>query len=905
MIKRVFLHSVLLFSSVFSMVLGSVPIPESKTNNSSILFLENKGQWIDSLKFKAELADGILYFLPNKLIFDFTDQEDLHHLSSHGHQHDTLAPEWDGILNSHVISIDFFPNGNPKIEGSNPTVTKYNYIRGNDPKQWGVGVRAYQEINYQELYPGIDLEIKKGIQNLKYEYHLKPHAQASDIQMKYNGTDDLKVVNHQLFVKTSVNEWYEQRPYAYQIINGKKRTVKCDFHLHDNTVSFSLGHYNKNYELVIDPELIFSTSSGSFSDNWGNTACFDDDGNLYSGGTVWSHVGGCRSTSNDCNWNDTGFPTTVGAFQADFSGDLGDQDNRYVTDMGILKFDSLGTELLFATYLGGNDSDVPTSMIITPSGDLAILGITGSLDFPAAVNTFNGGLPDQPNTLHNFKNGTDLIITLLDGTDGSAVSNSRYMGGSDNDGFMKEVLLVNDGSNSFFTKNPLVNNYGDQFRGDINVDRDGNIYCGSVTASTDFNQINGFQTTHAGFSYDGIAFKLSNDLSNVIWNTYLGGANNDAIFGIQLDSLNNLFVTGGTSSRYITSTFPTTNEAVYPNSLGDTDGFISLISNDGSSLISSSYVGTNQHDQSYFVQLDEAQNVYLLGQTKGQIPITANATSVTNGGQFIQKWTYELDSIEFSSTFGSNNTNPSNIIPNISPTAFLVNDCGNIFVSGWGGRVNGSFTYSSDSRFLYNNYPSSQIGSYTSVRINYNGGFTQGMYTSSDAYQTTSTGSDFYVYVLSADATTPLFGSYFGGRTSVEHVDGGTSRFSKKGVIYQSVCANCGGNDDFPTYPDDNDQNTYPKNNEAENCNNGVFKYDLANLKAAIEEVNSCIDHETLFTNISLGGTDFVWEFGDGNGTFTVDPTSVSHTYEESGTYLVRLIASDITTCIGKDTAEI
>jgi hypothetical protein len=55
--------------------------------------------------------------------------------------------------------------------------------------------------------------------------------------------------------------------------------------------------------------------------------------------------------------------------------------------------------------------------------------------------------------------------------------------------------------------------------------------------------------------------------------------------------------------------------------------------------------------------------------------------------------------------------------------------------------------------------------------------------------------------VLEDDASALAYGSFFGGAQSNEHVDGGTSRFDRRGKIYQTVCTGCGGNSSFPTSP--------------------------------------------------------------------------------------------------------
>ncbi len=58
--------------------------------------------------------------------------------------------------------------------------------------------------------------------------------------------------------------------------------------------------------------------------------------------------------------------------------------------------------------------------------------------------------------------------------------------------------------------------------------------------------------------------------------------------------------------------------------------------------------------------------------------------------------------------------------------------------------------------------------------------------------------NDFYLAVFEMDMSALSYGTYFGGSLSEEHVDGGTSRFDRRGRVYEAVCAGCGSNDDFP-----------------------------------------------------------------------------------------------------------
>ena len=109
----------------------------------------------------------------------------------------------------------------------------------------------------------------------------------------------------------------------------------------------------------------------------------------------------------------------------------------------------------------------------------------------------------------------------------------------------------------------------------------------------------------------------------------------------------------------------------------------------------------------------------------------------------------------------------------ISPTAFLVSNCEQIYISGWGGEVN-------------SNNCSSQPGSCYAEEST-----TVGLPLTADAFQSTTDGSDFYLCVLTPNAQDVLYASYLGGAVSNEHVDGGTSRFDKNGSVYHAVCAGC------------------------------------------------------------------------------------------------------------------
>jgi gliding motility-associated-like protein len=838
-------YTLLLFIYLFGSIHTNA---QDHSNNSKIRFVENKNQWPNNVLYRADLPGGKLFAEKNRLTYVFYDTKILSEIHNKRHQpsaNNSRAIEEEPMMRLHAFCVDFAgANLSSEIVSENRNPEKNNFYIGVDPSGWATNVSSFGKINYKKIYPSIDLSVYEHQQSMKYEFIVYPGGDPNAIHLQYKGAEKLFIERGELHIKTSVNEIVEMAPYIYQKINGKEIKVDGRFELKDSVVTFKItGHYHKKHALIIDPKLIFSTYSGSVADNWGNTAAFDQLGDMYSGGTVFG----------------VGFPTTMGTFQQSFAG--GSQFYGWGIDIGILKYNPTGTGLIYCTYLGGFRTDVPHSLVVNNNDELVIFGTTSSVNFPTTIgafdNTFNGGIIVQPVSGIIFANGSDLFVSKLS-SDGSALTASTYIGGSNNDG------ILYDGEN-------LTKNYGDQLRGDVIIDNNNDVYVSSNTRSLNFPVSPGaLQSVIGGGLMDACVFKLSDDLSTLDWSTYLGGSGEDASFSIQVDSLTNVFVAGGTTS----SNFPVTSGALATVQAGGVDGFVTHIALDGASVINSTFLGTSNYDQAYFVQLDSLENVYVLGQTRGAYPVTAGAYNNPNSGQFIHKLSRNLSTSLMSTVIGTGGSNP-----NISLTAFLVNDCGNIFLSGWGGEDN----------------------------VGYIGGTTNGMPLTSDAYQSVTDGSDFYIMVLDQDAATLLYATFFGGIGVAEHVDGGTSRFDKKGIIYQAVCAGCGGSDAFPTTP-----GAWSRKNKSlflyddgfyySNCNNGAFKFDLTNLKAdfSVTQSSSCANTTITITNKSIGGKSFLWDFGD--STTSIDPGPLQHNYTTPGTYTITLIVTDLTTCVGKDT---
>ncbi|MFK8036659.1 MAG: gliding motility-associated C-terminal domain-containing protein [Crocinitomicaceae bacterium] len=803
----------------------------------------NKGQWHQNVEYLIKVPSGELFLEKSGFTYQYHNAGEILDKHNHkdGHDHDDKVKSFS----KHVVKTEFL-DANPAVSFNEigPSSHVENYLIGNDSTKWVKNLRLFNEVNYVELYNGINLNLYESDQTLKYDIIVKSNADVSQYRVKYTGQESIEIVEGAIVITTSLGTITESKPYAYQIINGIKREITCDYVLENKTVSFNFPEdYDTDLPLVIDPVLLFSTFTGSTSDNWGMTACPDLDDKLIAAGIVF---GG-------------GYPTAGGLSNNTFNGGQ--------VDIGLTKFNANGSALEFSTYIGGSGSETPHSVIVNDINQIFLMGATSSSNFPIPANgyqtTFLGGSPlinGFPNTSVdgiNFNAGSDLYVIKLN-PNGSSILNGTFIGGSENDG-------ISNAGNSV-AGDDIAFNYGDLLRGEIIVGPNSTVYISSTTRSSDFPVVGGFQTSLSG-AQDAVFIKLNNTLSNIMYSSYVGGSGLESGNSIQLSSIGDLFMTGGTTS----GNFPFTAGQLNASFLGGTtDGYVIKLEGPNYANPKASYIGTSGYDQSYFVQLDLDDKVYLYGQTNGNYPITAGIYNNNNSGQFIHKLDNNLTSTEWSSVFGASTGNVE-----ISPTAFLVSDCYEIYVAGWGGVTN----------------TANAVGS-TSA----------GFPLTPDAFQNTTSGNNFWLGLFESDMVGLKYATFMGNTNQSgqqgDHVDGGTSRFSKGGKIFHAVCAACQGLDNgFPTTP-----GAYSETNSSSNCNMAGFVFDLSKIEAVLGTPLpiTCLPNATIFNNTSVNGNTFQWFFGDGDSIIAFSPT---HLYPGPGIYNVMLVVSDSNGCYTPDTA--
>jgi gliding motility-associated-like protein len=834
---------------------------------SNLEFVQNKGQWDKSVLFRGELSNGAFFLQKQGFTVLLHNANDLKRLTDNHHglrppeKQEVLSKaeatasvplEGNGeILHSHAYSVTFLgADTNPVIIPDKALPSYNNYFIGNDPSQWAPDCKIYQAVTYQNIYPGIDIRYYTSNGQLKYDVIVHPGANPDQISLQYKGLDKINIQNKQLLIKTSVGDVQELVPEAYQL-NEKGRTeTPCKYKIiHDNIVKFKIKNYSPGLPLIIDPTLVFCTFTGSRASNWGFTATPGPDGSFYAGGIVFG----------------AGFPTSLGAFQRNFIGGE--------IDVGIMKFSSNGSNRVYATYLGGSGNETPHSLICDPQGDLIVLGRTYSADFPIKSKQGPGG-------------GADIFVAKLS-PGGDNLIGSMRIGGSKDDGVNIQDQFK--GGSAAETAISLIRNYGDDSRSEVVLDGSGNIYVASCTQSvSDFPVSAGaFQTTFGGGSQDGVVLKIDPGCSNLLFASFLGGSKEDAAFVLTLKpGTGEIYVAGATASGDFPGNKTNVIQGAYQG--GICDGYVTVISNDGSVQGKTSYLGTSLAEAIYGIQFDKMGFPYIMGSTTGVWPIINAAYGTPGTKQFIAKLEPDLSKFIYSTTFGYGTKQP-----NISPVAFLVDRCENVYVSGWGGWI---FARAD---------PYGLAG-------------TLGMPYTPNAIKKNTDGRDFYFIVIQKNAASLIYATFFGqtdGPQSIsEHVDGGTSRYDQNGVIYEAICANCGDRSitPFPTTIGVwSRRNGTIVGGTVTGCNLAAVKiaFDFAGVSAGLKAVingkvdsSGCVPLDALLMDTVRSAKSYIWTFGDGTPDSITSNYQVSHIYNLVGNYRVRLIAIDSNSCNISDT---
>ncbi|HXW16502.1 MAG TPA: SBBP repeat-containing protein, partial [Terriglobia bacterium] len=535
---------------------------------------------------------------------------------------------------------------------------KANYFIGNDPSKWRTNVPTYAKVRYESVYPGVDLVYygtRKG--ELEYDFVVAPGADPSAIALVVEAetqpeTQSSKLAtglpkssrvhvdsDGDLAVPIEDDEVRLHKPVIYQpavgvkeqtTYQGRRTPIEGHYTLDaHNHIRFELGPYDHNRPVVIDPVLIYATYLGGSGGDIAYAVAVDSVFNTYIAGLT----------------NSTNFPTKgTPVIQSASKGN---------GDCFITEINPEGTQILYSTYLGGSQLDTATA-IAESSGAIYVTGYTASVDFPVKV-------PAGPGTPEPFQQtyggNTDAFVAEI-AAGGSSLVYSSYLGGTGAD--FGQGIAVDPSGNAYVTGStqstnfpvssnalqPNINGSQDAFVTKVNfsgeqvlystylggsaadvaqaiaLDSSNDMYISGYTFSTDFPTVAPYQAANAGGA-DAFVAELNAAGSALTFSTYLGGAEDDRAYGIALDSSNNVYVAGATSS----TNFPT-NSAFQAALAGASNAFVTKFDAAGSSLVYSTYLGGSGTDQANAIAVTPAGLAYVTGFTNSsnfptQSPIQA------------------------------------------------------------------------------------------------------------------------------------------------------------------------------------------------------------------------------------------------------------------------------------------
>ena len=581
-----------------------------------------------------------------------------------------LAPQ-EAIfrLKTGLVRMKFLgANNTTQFAGDGVFAGRSHYLRGAKAEDWISNVPNFRRVVGRDIYPGIDVLYYSRAREFAFDFVVRPGADPGAIHLEFEGGDVGVDAGGAITLDTAEQGRLRiGQPTVFQDRGGKRATVEARFQLHDrHSVSFSLGAYDPEVPLVIDPIISYSTYLGGAGDDYARAVAVSPEGAAYITGTTES----------------------IDFISAPGSASAGPGNS----DVFVVKL-APGGDVLYTTFLGGGDMDRGEGIAVDATGAAFVTGATSSSDFPVR-SAF------QP----AFGGDSDAFVAKLDPT-GSSLDYSTFLGGSAFDSARGAAVdaqgnLVTMGqtlSDNFPTSNarqPVRFGEVDAFVAKINatgtglvfstyhggsgndlpfyfqgvsvcgtpvdapgwgvaIDAFGFIYVAGTTESTDFPLANAIQAAHRGGLRDAFVSKFWPDGRALVYSTYIGGTGGDSARGLAVDPIGNAYVTGGTKSN----DFPITPSAVSHTIVGDYDAFVFKLVPDGSRLAYSTFIGGTNGEGGNAIAVDLFGNVTFVGHTQSaNYPVADGIGPPSPAGTnlFLTKMNSSGSSVLYSSYLGGN-----------------------------------------------------------------------------------------------------------------------------------------------------------------------------------------------------------------------------------------------------------
>lgn len=252
-------------------------------------------------------------------------------------------------------------------------------------------------------------------------------------------------------------------------------------------------------------------------------------------------------------------------------------------DAVVARLKNDGTEVVWATYLGGREAEGGEGSIrTTDKGNVYFLTTTESDDAPVTPRSYG----------QHYLGGGDFYLAKFDGEGGLLFA--TYLGGADAENLETHELAVDRDEQVIIASGTLSKDYP------VTPHAVQATYAGS-----------GSRGTGAGTNYSGdvVVTKISADGTRLLASTFLGGRYGESVEGVEVDSNGDVSITGATFS----DDFPVTPNAVQSRWGGEADAFVVKLASDLSSILYGSYVGEGGSEMCRALALSPAGAVIIGG----------------------------------------------------------------------------------------------------------------------------------------------------------------------------------------------------------------------------------------------------------------------------------------------------
>ena len=507
------------------------------------------------------------------------------------------APAISQLIDNEEVSVD----GGFKLDGS-----RYGFYVASYNKSLPLIIDPV--LAYSSYFGGSGGDRAWGMASLGYDaYIVGQTGSASDFPLanSYNGTysggvdafvakiDTSQSGSASLIYSTYLGGSAEDKAWDVDVdvYSG------CAYVIGDTTSSdfpTTANGYDRTHNATINPYDVFVTelseagNSLEYSTYYGGTN--SEFGEAISVRSTWAFITGATGSGHY-----TGDPTSFPLY----NNLAGHDQIRGMMDAFVARFDtekSGASSLGFSSYLGGDGVDWGFGITTTSGNYPYVTGETAGSGFPTTTGAFQtsygGGM-------------YDAFVTKFNALPSAGIIYSTYVGGSGVDTGQDIAMGGYNGNFAHIT---------------------------GYTDSSDFPDLNAYQSSLGGSNDDVFLTRLSQSGDNITYSTYLGSDWSEKGYGVACDG-DYAFVTGQSSYS-----FPTKNDFITSGG-GQFDAFVAKFHTTQSgedSLIYSCNFGSDGADEGHGIACASSDTVYIAGWTDGgtttPFPTTGNAYQTSYQG---------------------------------------------------------------------------------------------------------------------------------------------------------------------------------------------------------------------------------------------------------------------------------